>query len=110
MTREDSPPARRPTDGTHARDATGAAAGRNPSWEGMDAASRVAADILAGPVVWGGIGWLADRWLGTDPWLVAIGVMGGFAGSLYLVWLRTKPQDGRDSAAGTTADDGDSEG
>jgi F0F1-type ATP synthase assembly protein I len=48
----------------------------------------VIAEILAGPVVWGGFGWLADRWLGTFPWLFVIGVMGGFVGGLYLVWLR----------------------
>lgn len=76
----------------------------------MDQASRVTADILAGPVVWGGAGWLADRWLGTDPWLTGIGVMAGFAGGLYLVWLRTKPASGRDPAAGTTADDAHPEG
>jgi F0F1-type ATP synthase assembly protein I len=54
----------------------------------VDLSSAVIAEILAGPVVWGGVGWLADRWLGTAPWLFVIGVMGGFVGGLYLVWLR----------------------
>jgi F0F1-type ATP synthase assembly protein I len=109
MTPEYSSPARRPAHGESPRDATRRSDGRGP-WQGMDHASRATADILAGPVAWGLLGWLADRWLGTDPWLTAIGVMAGFAGGLYLVWLRTKPRDGRAPAGGTTDSDHEPEG
>ena len=44
--------------------------------------------LVAGPATWGGIGWLADRWLGTDPVFTAIGVMVGFATSVYIVYVR----------------------
>lgn len=46
-------------------------------------------ELLAGILVWGGVGWLVDHWLGTWPWLFAVGVFLGFGAGLYLVWLRT---------------------
>jgi F0F1-type ATP synthase assembly protein I len=50
-------------------------------------------ELLAGILVWGGLGWLADRWLGTDPWLLAIGIMLGFAGGMVLIGLKSKRTD-----------------
>lgn len=44
------------------------------------------AQILSGPLVWGGLGWLVDWGLGTEPWLMSIGIMLGFGAALYLVW------------------------
>lgn len=44
--------------------------------------------LVAGPVVWGGIGWLVDAWLGTDSAFTAGGVILGFVTSFYLVWLK----------------------
>lgn len=46
-------------------------------------------ELLSGILIWGGAGWLLDRWLGTPPWFLAFGVMLGFAAGLYLVWLRS---------------------
>ena len=43
--------------------------------------------LITGPVLFGGIGWALDAWLGTS-WLVAVGIVGGMALSLYLVWFR----------------------
>ncbi len=43
--------------------------------------------LISGPVLFGGIGWGLDHWLGTS-WLVAVGIVGGMALSLYLVWFR----------------------
>ena len=40
-----------------------------------------------GPAMFGAIGWGLDPWLGTS-WLVAVGIVGGMALSLYLVWFR----------------------
>ena len=43
---------------------------------------------LAQPVAFfGGIGWLLDRFLGTG-FLVPLGVVGGMALSIYLIWFR----------------------
>jgi F0F1-type ATP synthase assembly protein I len=43
--------------------------------------------LISGPVLFGGIGFGLDRWWGTS-WLVAVGILGGMALSLYLVWFR----------------------
>jgi hypothetical protein len=43
--------------------------------------------LVTGPAVFGGLGHLADRWLGTS-FLLPIGLLGGMAMSLYVIWLR----------------------
>jgi ATP synthase protein I len=62
---------------------------------GEAAAWTVLAYLITGPAFYGGIGWLADRWLGTFPLFVLIGVLGGMAASVYLVWLRYGSHDRR---------------
>ncbi|MDQ3357778.1 MAG: hypothetical protein M3520_02720 [Actinomycetota bacterium] len=52
-----------------------------------DAAWRAVAYLLSGPLLYGALGWLADLWLGTN-WVVGVGVVGGMALSLYLIWVR----------------------
>ncbi len=52
-----------------------------------DAAWRAIAYLLTGPLVYGGLGWLLDRWLGTS-FLVGVGIVAGMALSLYLIWFR----------------------
>lgn len=44
--------------------------------------------LLAGPLVWGGVGYLADQWLGTGRVLTALGVVGGSLTAFYIVYLR----------------------
>lgn len=51
------------------------------------------ADLLAGILAWGGIGWLLDSWLRTGPWMLAGGVLLGFALGTYLVILRADADD-----------------
>jgi hypothetical protein len=48
---------------------------------------NVVSYLITGPVMFGAIGWGLDAWLGTT-WLVAVGIVGGMALSLYLVWFR----------------------
>ncbi|CCH76220.1 hypothetical protein BN12_1150013 [Nostocoides japonicum T1-X7] len=64
--------AREPDDGTPAEELR--------AWNAM-------AYVITGPVMFGGIGLGLDHWLGTS-WLVAVGILGGMALSLYLVWVR----------------------
>lgn len=52
-----------------------------------DAAWRVIAYLLSGPLFYGGIGYGLDRLLGTT-WIVGVGIVGGMVLSLYLVWFR----------------------
>ena len=53
----------------------------------QDSAWRAVAYLLTGPLIYGGLGALADHWLGTT-WLVGAGIVGGMALSLYLIWFR----------------------
>ena len=48
---------------------------------------NVVSYLITGPAMFGAIGWGLDHWLGTS-WLVAVGIVGGMALSLYLVWFR----------------------
>ncbi len=40
--------------------------------KGSKQGSRVLAELIAGPVGGGLVGWLLDRWLGTSPWLLLV--------------------------------------
>lgn len=51
------------------------------------AAWSVPAYLLAGMGLYGGIGWLLDRWLGTS-WIALVGILAGAALAVYLIWLR----------------------
>lgn len=50
-------------------------------------AATVTAYILTGPALFGGLGLLADHWLGTG-FLVLIGMLAGAGMALYVIWLR----------------------
>jgi ATP synthase protein I len=59
--------------------------------------------LLSGPIVWGGIGILADRWLGTGRVFTAIGLVVGFFAGFLIVYLRF----GRAAAAPAQTRDAD---
>lgn len=44
--------------------------------------------LIAGMVVWGGVGWLVDQWLGTKGIAFGIGVVLGGAAGVYLIVRR----------------------
>lgn len=50
---------------------------------GEAAAWTVLAYLFSGPLVYGGLGWLVDRWAHTAPLFVLIGILGGTALALY---------------------------
>jgi hypothetical protein len=65
-----------------------------PAGDGLPAFSRESDDawrafayLLSGPLTFGGIGWLIDAWAGIE-WLLPVGIVGGMALSLYLIWFR----------------------
>ncbi|MBO3142129.1 hypothetical protein [Dermatophilus congolensis] len=60
---------------------------KNTSDNASNAASRLVAYLIAGPVVYGGLGYLIDIWLGTR-FGIAVGTLLGLGLSLYIVWLR----------------------
>lgn len=54
---------------------------------GMDQGIRILSYLISGLLFYGGLGWLADRWLNTTLWL-PIGLIAGTAASTYLVIKR----------------------
>lgn len=49
--------------------------------------------LIAGIIVWGGVGWLLDQWLGTR-FIVAIGVVAGLGLSTYIIAVKYGGTDG----------------
>lgn len=43
--------------------------------------------IVAGVLVYGGLGWALDHWWGTS-WLVVVGILVGATLGTYLTWVR----------------------
>jgi hypothetical protein len=58
----------------------------------------LAAELVTATFVWGGIGWLGDRLLGTAPVLMAVGFVLGNALGVYLIWLRSQARFEREHA------------
>ena len=80
MTTPPSPPPERPQTPLERADAGHSRLEEAKAWNAMSY-------LISGPVLFGGIGWGLDHWLGTS-WLVLVGILGGMALSMYLVWVR----------------------
>ena len=46
-------------------------------------AYAAAISLFASVLVFMGLGWLLDRWLGTSPWLLVVGIVLGSGFGLY---------------------------
>jgi ATP synthase protein I len=44
--------------------------------------------LLSGILVWGGVGWLLDRWIGSGAVFTVIGILGGCGLGIYLGYMR----------------------
>ncbi|HEV3505270.1 MAG TPA: AtpZ/AtpI family protein [Actinomycetes bacterium] len=60
---------------------------REPPGRGADVVWSIIGTLVAGVLAWGFIGWLLDQWLGTS-FLVAVGIIIGMAGAMYLIIKR----------------------
>jgi F0F1-type ATP synthase assembly protein I len=78
-------------------EAAGAGGGEPPAEAPLHASLRPSGEavawsalgsLLAGPIVWGGLGFLLDRHFGTGRLLTAIGVVVGSLTAFYIVYLR----------------------
>lgn len=76
-------PAPSPPDAFEPRDPHGSLVPR-----GEDVAWSALGSLLAGPLVWGGVGYLLDRWWGTSPAFTIVGVVVGSLTAFYIVYLR----------------------
>ncbi len=71
---------------------------------GEAAAWTVLSYLISGPLIYGGLGWLLDLWLGTH-FIVAIGLVGGMVLSFYVINLRyLSPQPPISSSTGGNRD------
>lgn len=53
-----------------------------------DMAWAIISTLLAGPIVWGGIGALVDKAVNTSRVFLPLGVVVGFITSIYIVYVR----------------------
>jgi F0F1-type ATP synthase assembly protein I len=65
--------------------------GRTSTWAGSEQGWAAACTLVAGILVWGGIGALLDRVFGTWPVLFAIGAFVGNFAAIYLIYVRFYP-------------------
>jgi F0F1-type ATP synthase assembly protein I len=63
---------------------------RTPRYADRGDGWTLAMELLTATFVWGGIGWLADRWLDTAPVLMVLGFVLGNALGVYLIWVRSQ--------------------
>jgi F0F1-type ATP synthase assembly protein I len=69
---------------------------RSEGWQGMGTGWSVVSTLVAGLATLGGLGYLADRWLGTGTLLTGIGFVLGGACGVYIVYLRFGKEDRAD--------------
>lgn len=61
---------------------------RGDAWAGVGIGWAITATLIAGMLVWGGVGYVADRLVGVHRVFLAIGLVVGAAAGIYLVYLR----------------------
>jgi F0F1-type ATP synthase assembly protein I len=55
---------------------------------GSGIAWAIVGTLVSGVLVWGGIGYLIDQWLGTDSVFLATGLIVGAGVAMYLIIVR----------------------
>jgi ATP synthase protein I len=61
--------------------------------KGLALASRVGLELVAATVLGAGLGYALDRWLGTGPWLLVVGVVLGAAAGFLAVYRLVNASD-----------------
>jgi ATP synthase protein I len=61
--------------------------------KGLALASRVGLELVAATVLGAGLGYGLDRWLGTGPWLLVVGVVLGAAAGFLAVYRLVNAAD-----------------
>ncbi len=65
---------------------------RRDMWKDADSGWAMTVELITATFVWGGIGWLVDRWLETPPWFTVAGFVLGFGLGMYLIFMRAEAQ------------------
>jgi F0F1-type ATP synthase assembly protein I len=77
-----------------------AGSGRNGAWAGMGIGWAVTSTLVGGILVWGSLGYLADRLLELNSRiLTAVGIVLGAGAAIYLVYLRFGKEEGTGGGA-----------
>jgi ATP synthase protein I len=66
--------------------------------EKLGVGMRIAIEMVAGVVVGAFLGLMADRWLGTKPWLLIVGFMLGCGAAFMNVYRVAQAEEKRDKA------------
>ena len=69
---------------------------------------RAFAYLVSGVLLYGGLGWLVDRWLGTS-WVVGLGIVVGAGLGLYMAIARFRHDEHHDARRGGPRQDGSGE-
>jgi F0F1-type ATP synthase assembly protein I len=78
----------RPMDDGTSRPASSPSSGGSPEGPVGEAAAWTAlAYLITGPLLYGGLGWLLDRWLNTR-FFIVVGLIGGMALAVYVIYVR----------------------
>ena len=72
---------------------------------GIGVGMRIAVELVAGVVVGTGLGLLLDRWLGTKPWLLIVGVILGSAAGILNVQRVANADEARRKAEASAGSD-----
>lgn len=86
------------TDRTRSDGSVPGSAARATRYADRDDGWTLAAELLTATFLWGGVGWLADRWLDTAPVLMVLGFVLGNALGVYLIWVRSQDRFTREHA------------
>ena len=77
-----------------------AGSGGDGAWAGMGIGWAVTSTLVGGILVWGSLGYLADRLLGLNSRiLTAVGIVLGAGAAIYLVYLRFGKGEGNGGGA-----------
>ncbi|MEW6324700.1 MAG: AtpZ/AtpI family protein [Nitrospirota bacterium] len=60
---------------------------------GLGAGMRIGLELVTATMIGTGLGWLGDRYFGTEPWLMLAGVLIGVAAGLLNVYRFLKQLD-----------------
>ena len=63
--------------------------------DGWVAGGSFFGSIMAGTL----LGWLSDRWLDTDPWLLVVGIVLGSVNGFYRMWELGRRPTGKQSVS-----------
>jgi ATP synthase protein I len=69
---------------------------KDPFRQGLSFAMRIGTELVVSTVVGAFLGYLADGWLGTRPWLMVFGVLLGAVAGFRSIYRMANPGDSSD--------------